>query len=266
MNRNMNISTTPIATCTQPTPHIHSIEELQQLRTALRRDGLRGPQELTCPMIRAWRRQFHDTYEVDATFIPTDGWKSSETNVHGSRAWEADIQVRNILLRWHCDGWPVATPRTEGETNLNDSALQPAPTPAPNDPTCYGYAHRIRTASLTPIRKNNHAEGNPQRSSESLADQQNVDQHPVDQRGTEACTPSPRQYRRGVGKRVAFDATLLHAANSSAQSRKSNYEPGWYDNRSASAFRYAPWEIALTTMNRDASEPQPNLLDPDLLD
>ncbi len=37
MDRNLTISNTPIATCTQTTHHIHSVEELQQLRIALRR-------------------------------------------------------------------------------------------------------------------------------------------------------------------------------------------------------------------------------------
>lgn len=77
--------------------------------------------------------------------------------------------------------------------------------------------------------------------------------------------PSPRQYRRGVGKRVAFDALLLHAAGISAESRESNYEPGWHDRQPSMAFRPAPWEVELTTVNRDASEPEPSLLDPDLL-
>ncbi|MDN4647236.1 hypothetical protein [Curtobacterium sp. PsM8] len=47
MDRNLTISNTPITTCTQTTHHIHSAEELQQLRIALRRAGRRGRQEFT---------------------------------------------------------------------------------------------------------------------------------------------------------------------------------------------------------------------------
>lgn len=155
MDRNLTISNTPITTCTQTTHHLHSAEELQQLRIALRRAGRRGRQEFTCPMIRAWRRQFVDTYAVDATFIPSDASQSDKTELHRSRVLEADIQVGNVLVRWHCDGWPVATPRTAGETNLDGDALQPAPTPAPNDPNCFGYAHRTPAATLPPFRMHN---------------------------------------------------------------------------------------------------------------
>lgn len=271
MDRNLNTSTTPIATCTQTTPHAHGFEELQQLRIALLRDGLRGRQEFTCPMIRAWRRQFDDTYEVDATLTPTDGPQSDKTNMHGSRVREADIQVSNILLRWHCDGWPVATPRTAGETDLNSRAHQLAPTPAPSNPNCFGYAHRIPAATLPPIRKYDHVEDDDQRSNRSLAEQQNADQQNADQPSADqwvrdAFTLSLRNYLPATSQRVAYDATPLHAADVPADSSESNYEPGWYDKRPSSAFRHAPWVIELITMNHNASEPEPSLLDPDLID
>ncbi|MBA8992050.1 hypothetical protein FHW23_003337 [Curtobacterium pusillum] len=179
MDRNRTISNTPITTCTQTTHHLHSAEELQQLRIALRRAGRRGRQEFTCPMIRAWRRQFVDTYAVDATYIPSDASQSDKTELHRSRVLEADIQVGNVLVRWHCDGWPVATPRTAGETNLDGDALQPAPTPAPNDPNCFGYAHRVPAAMLPPTRKDDHLEGAQRRSTRNLIEQQNADQQSV---------------------------------------------------------------------------------------
>ncbi|WP_181437922.1 hypothetical protein [Curtobacterium sp. MCLR17_034] len=236
MDRNTNFSTAPIASCTQTAPHTHGIEELQQLRIALLRDGIPGRQDFTCPMIRAWRRQFDDTYGVDATVTPTDGSQTDETKTHGSRVREADIQVSNILLRWHCDGWPVATPRTEGETDLNGRAHQPAPTPAPSDPNCFGYAHRIPAATLPPRRKSNHIEGDQPDSNRSLAEQRNVDTC-----ATGASTLSLREYLPGVGQRVALDATLLHAADIPTDSSESNYEPGWYDKQPSTAFRHAPW-------------------------
>lgn len=266
MDRNLTISNTPITTCTQTTHHIHSVEELQQLRIALRRADRRGRQEFTCPMIRAWRRQFVDTYAVDATFTPTDASQSDKTELHRSRVLEADIQVSNVLVRWHCDGWPVATPRTAGETNLDGDALQPAPTPAPNDPNCFGYAHRVPAAMLPPTRKYDHLEGAQRRSTRNLSEQQNADQQSVDHWATDASTPSQWSYLPGVSQRVELDATPSHAADNSAGSRESNYEPGWYDERPATAFRHAPWVIELIVMKRDASESEPSLLDPDLLD
>ncbi|KTR53559.1 hypothetical protein [Curtobacterium oceanosedimentum] len=118
MDRNLTISNTPIGTCTQTPHHIHSVEELQQLRIALRRAGRRGRQEFTCPMIRAWRRQFVDTYAVDATYIPSDASQSDKTELHRSRVLEADT-----------DSLP---PRTSSSSHRTTASARSGSCPSPS--------------------------------------------------------------------------------------------------------------------------------------
>ncbi len=178
---------------------------------------------------------------------------------------EADIQVGNVLVRWHCDGWPVATPRTAGETNLDGDALQPAPTAAPNDPNCFGYAHRVPAAMLPPTRKYDHLEGAQRRSTRTSSSSRTPT--------SRALTTGPRTRLRRVSgttcrvSAVASSSTRPRRTlrNNSTGSRELNYKPGWYDERPATAFRHAPWVIELIVMKRDASEPGPRLLAPDLL-
>ncbi len=205
-------------------------------------------------MIRAWRRQFVDTYAVDATFIPSDASQSDKTEVHGSRVLEADIQVGNVLVRWHCDGWPVATPRTAGETNLDEDALQPPRRPRRTTRTASGTRTVSPPRRFRPPARNDHLEGAQRRSTRNLIEQRHADQQSVDHWATGASTPSPWNYLPSVSQRVELDTTPSHAADNSADSGELNYRPGRYDERPATAFRHAPWVIELIIMKRDASE------------
>lgn len=245
MDRNLNSSTSPIGTCTQTTPHHHSPKELQQLLIARNEAGRRGRQVFACPMIRASRRSFDDTYEVRSA-LPLSGEPRSEeedVRLHASRVQEADVQVGNVLLGWHCDGWPVATPRTTGEADLDGDAPMPAPVPAPSGPTCGGYAHCTAAAQLEPTRAYDYEGYDRHR-----ADRAAALQHSAEARSVASLAPNVRTGQRRDGRQVAFDARFVHFTAAQANPQQSNFNVGWYEKSLSPVRRQSSWEIEYAVM------------------
>ncbi len=188
VDRNLTISNTPITTCTQtthPTTASRSCSSCASpsAEPAAEAGGVHLPDDpCLAPSVRRHLRGGRHVHPSDASRSRQDG-AARQPRAGGRHP------GRQRPVRWHCDGWPVATPRTAGETNLDGDALQPAPTPAPNDPNCFGYAHRTRRdASAHP--QVDHLEGAQRRSTRNLIEQQNADQQSVDHWAADASTPS----------------------------------------------------------------------------
>jgi hypothetical protein len=248
MNSNMYDTVASIASCTRTTPH--SMLELQQLRIARNRAGQRGQQKFTCPMIRQWRGEFEDMYEVRTEPSPVGVLCTSEAELRVSRLVEADVQSSSVLLRWHCTSWPVATIRTCGETDLDGEAPIPAPAPAPNDPICGGYAHRLDATQLPPTRQYDYQGYDKHRSDRATALQSAAE---LWFDATFASTVWTG--RRRAGRRVAFDATEIRLTAARCSPPQSNDDAGWYEKTPSPVRRPSSWEVEYAVMTRHTSEP-----------
>ncbi|MBF4592381.1 hypothetical protein ITJ58_01285 [Curtobacterium flaccumfaciens] len=248
MNSNMYATVTSIASCTRTAPHRHSMLELQQLRIARNRAGQQ--QKFTCPMIRQWRGEFEDMYEVRTEPSPIGVLRTSEAELRVSRLVDADVQVSSVLLRWHCTGWPVATIRTSGEADLDGEAPIPAPVPAPNDPICGGYAHRFDVTQLPPIRQYDYQGYDKHRS-----DRATTLQHAAKLWFDAAFAPTVWTGPRRAGRRGAFDATTIRLTAARCSPPQPNDDAGWYEKTPSPVRRQFPWEVEYAVMTRHISEP-----------
>ncbi|ROP64886.1 MULTISPECIES: hypothetical protein [unclassified Curtobacterium] len=249
MNSNKYNTVTSIAFCTRTTPHRHSMLELQQLRIARHRAGQRGQQKITCPMIRQWRGEFEDMYEVRTEPEPVEVSRTSEADLRVSRRVEADVQVSSVLLRWHCTEWPVVTIRTCGETDLDGEAPIPAPAPAPNDPICGGYAHRLDATQLPPTRQYDYQGYDKHRSDRATALQRAAERW-----FDAAFAPTVQTVPRRAGQRVAFDATNIRLTAARYSPQQSNDDAGWDEKTPSPVRRQSAWEVEYAVMTRHTSE------------
>ncbi len=177
-------------------------------------------------MIRAWRRQFVDTYAVDATFIPSDASHVGQDGGarqpraggrHPGRQRPGALALRRMARRH--------APHRGGDQPGRGCAAA-APTPAPNDPNCFGYAHRVPAATLPPTRKDDHLEGAQRRSTRKP--HRAASRRPaelVDHWATGASTRVRGTTCRVSASAFELDTTPSHAADNSADSGELNYSP-----------------------------------------
>lgn len=253
MNSNITVRDNAIVTCERTALHGHSDFELQQLQIARIRAGRRSRQVFSCPMIRSWRRNFDATYNVRTAPALSGAPRTEEEEalLRDCRALEADVQVGNVLLRWHFDSWPVAMLRTIEKTDLDGDAPALPPVPAPIDPNCGGFAHRASKAQLLPARDDDF-EGCDKHSSDVVAAVQKT----AEERFVAAFAPTVLTRPRPAGRRVAFDATLLRTAPTLSTGQQANYDAGFYVKNPSPIRRQSGKEIeyAVLTHAKPASK------------